>query len=305
MCGKNQVRILRLGIREDPTAPVYECGYCGLVYIDQRFPDLREYYRSQYRQLHVPSPTKSMTMDERFFFNKKQMAVPAKAFMAEVPEGAMVLEVGCGTGGFLAHLQGKYDLYASEWNPTDAEYVRAVGGIPCEEGDVTEVFPGKKFTAIVLLQVLEHQPDPLAFLRACRERLIGGGWLYIEVPNLRDALLSQYQLKAYADFWFREPHLTYWKAETIAALVNTLGLEARINWRQRYSLHNHVNWILNGVPMEDANKAIATLQPVDKRLPGAAALNRIWAQISQEYRIQVETLMCADTLIVNARRIQI
>lgn len=284
---------------------MYLCLYCGLQFIPPHFPDLRAYYRDRYRLSHDSLIGKHMTPAERYGVQHKLAAIPARDFMKEVPEGASVLEIGCSAGGFLGRLQGKYDLYGCEWNPEDAAYVRDVGGIPCEEGDLLEVFPGKSFTAIVALQVLEHQFNPMAFMRAIRERLIGGGWLFLELPNAKDALISMYQIPQYIDFWYRESHLTYWTAEPLAALLSTAGFEARINWRQRYSMHNHVNWLLHKQPMPDPLVAQGVLQPVDRRNPGAGPLNRIWADLEKTYQIQMETLFCADTLRAIGRRQQI
>lgn len=306
LCQKKQSRIYRIGIREDPTYPVQECTFCGLVFIENRIPDLREYYRSAYRLQHEHIPGAVLTPQQRFPLQRDFARVSAQRFSEQVPVGSSVLEIGCSAGGFLSHLVQKgYDCYGCEWNDEDAEFVRKVGEVPCEEGSIDEVFPGKTFTAIAAIAVLEHVADPMAFLRSCRERLIGGGWLYLETPNLRDALLSMYDLESFAKWYFREPHITYWKTETIAALLNTTGFEAHINWYQRYALHNHVNWILNGIPMQDPQMARKIMLPVPKTHPAAAALNRIWDQIEQEYRIQCETLFCADTLTVMGRRIQI
>lgn len=267
---------------------------------------MREYYRTEYRKQHEHIPGAILTPQERFHLQYGFARQSVKNFTEEVPKGSSVLEVGCSAGGFLAHLLKEgYDCYGSEWNPDDAAFVRQVGELPCEEGSLDDVYPGKTFTAIAALQVLEHVVDPLAFLRSCRDKLIGGGWLYLETPNLRDALLSQYELESYAKWYFREPHITYWKAETLGAMLNIAGFEARINWYQRYTMHNHVNWILNGVPMQDPNLARTILRPVNKELPGSAALNRIWDEVEQEYRVQMQTLYCADTLFAVARRRQI
>ena len=239
--------------------------------------------------------------------------------------GASVLEIGCAAGGFLSHLQhtegcsayrgwvtqactckqNDYDLYGCEWNPQDAKFVRDVGGIPCEEGMLKDIYPGRQFTAIVAIHVLEHQADPVAFIRDCRDRLIGGGYLYIEVPNLRDALLSFYALKSYADFYFRLPHITYWTGEPLASLLSTMGFEARLSLQQRYGLADHVNWLLTGTPMQDAYLAREFFRPLPKEHPVGPVLNRLWSRLDQDYRLQLENLMAADTLVAACRRQEI
>ena len=319
LCLRNKGRLFRTGIRESPQEPVWKCDGCGLVYLTAKVDDLRTYYREEYRRTHNQTPGKESTALERFTFQQRFSHKTAKDFRELVPTGASVLEIGCSAGGFLSHLQhtqacpaqaGKtcackkddYDLYACEWNPEDAQFVREIGEIPCEEGLVPEVFPGRKFTAIVAISVLEHQRDPAQFIRECRDRLIGGGYLYMEVPNLRDALLSFYDSKPYADFYFRQPHLTYWTAEVLGALVATMGFEARLFLTQRYGLVDHVNWLTAAAPMTDAYKAREVWRPLANDHPAAPAFNRLTSRLDQEYRLQLENLHAADTIGVLGRR---
>lgn len=322
LCRSNDTRLFRMGVRGDPLYPVHRCNHCRLVFLATPEEDLRSYYRDQYRQQYDFAPGVPNGPEARFQFQVQFCQQSIKSFRELVPEGASVLEVGCGAGGFLSRLQhaercpfhlrrpctcthDSYDLYGSEWNPEDAAYVRDVGEIPCEEGEIKDIYPGRTFTAIVAIQVLEHQADPVEFIRQCRDRLIGGGYLYLEVPNLRDAMLSFYDKKEYADFWFRKPHLTYWTGETLAALVSTMGFEAKMGLMQRYGLANHINWIMNGTPMDDPYQARRFFRPVDADHPVGPVLNRLWSRLDQDYRLQMENLFGADTISCSGRRQEI
>jgi hypothetical protein len=86
-----------------------------------------------------------------------------------------VVEVGCGKGRFLEVL----------W----ARGIDAIGFDPAYEGGDTRIrtqlFGADvriRATAIVLRHVLEHIPDPVAFLAAIRDANGGGGTIYVEVP---------------------------------------------------------------------------------------------------------------------------
>ena len=52
-------------------------------------------------------------------------------------------------------------------------------------------------------------------------------------------------------------------------------------------------------------KAAAPIKPVHPKHPLAPSLNRIFARIDKEYKIQMETLGCTDQLRVFARRAEI
>jgi SAM-dependent methyltransferase len=90
-------------------------------------------------------------------------------------DGYSLIEVGCGKGYFLEHLQ--------------QVGFRVTGLDPTYEGDnpgiVKEYFRpalGLHGDAIVLRHVLEHVPDPVTFLTELRDSNGGHGKIYVEVP---------------------------------------------------------------------------------------------------------------------------
>lgn len=301
----NESSILRTGIRGNPDTPVFHCPNCFLQFIDPPSQDLREYYRSKYRDDHDVVPGQRLTPEQRFIAQRPYATDIAARFKKYVPRGGSVLEIGCSSGFLLDSIGEGYDRYGSEWNPEDAAYVREVGELPCEEGDVKDIYPGKKFTAIIATQVLEHQADPVQFLQDCKERLIGGGYIYLEVPNAWDALVTVYQNEAYTDFWYRDSHITYWARETLASVLGGLGFEAHVKATQRYGLQNHINWMLNNVPMDDIDQSQGYFKPVGLEHPLAGILNRGTSRLDKEYRTELIAYFCSDTLYVEGRRREI
>jgi len=307
LCRHKTGKQIRTGIRGDPTVPVYRCKRCLLQYIDPSLiGDVHEYYQGEYREKHDVTVGERMTSEERFKMMRVSMEEPANHFEDEIPKGGSVLEVGCSSGYFMDTLaQRGYTMYGAEWNPEDAAYVRDVGGYPCEEGTLDDIYPGKTFNAVVAMAVLEHQPDPIAFLRQLKLKLIGGGWLFLTVPNAADALLTAYGIPEYKDFWYRKPHITYWEVETLSAALGALGFEAKVSTRQRYSLANHLNWKMHGTPMKNYREATSYLKPIDTQHPVAGVLNRLTMMLDKQYRVQLETLKCSDTIVAWARRREI
>jgi 2-polyprenyl-3-methyl-5-hydroxy-6-metoxy-1,4-benzoquinol methylase len=303
LCNNVKTKLLRTGIREDPECPVFKCPKCLLQYIEPRFTDVREYYRSQYRDGHDAVIGQRLTPEERFRQYWQSSAESAKRIMDFFPKGSSVLEIGCSAGQILDHMnQGGYDVFGAEWNPEDAAWVRDVGGIPCETGDIDEVYPGKKFDAIVALQVLEHQPDPAAFIRKIKDRLIGGGYLYLELPSASDALLTVYGIPEYKDFFYRESHVTYWEQETLAAFIGAMGFEAQVSIRQRYGLQDHMHWMMNHAPMPSFKEATTYMDFAPKEHPLHGILARTTTKLDKEYRVALETVKAADTIIAKCRR---
>ena len=100
-----------------------------------------------------------------------------------------LLDVGCGNGQFLA------TAAAVGWNATGIDFdeqavaaARRLPGVRAEVGDLMDqAFPAAAFDAIVLNNVIEHVPDPVATFAECARLLRPGGRLVMITPNL-DAL---------------------------------------------------------------------------------------------------------------------
>jgi len=305
LCKKGENKQIRQGVRHNPDTIVYVCANCYVQFIEPPFENLKEYYQEEYRTKYDVQPGTQISPEERFLRMRPFMRDSANRVKALLTPGSSVLEIGCSSGYMLDALGDTYDRFGLEWNPEDAAYVRDVGGIPCEESSIVDCYPGQRFNAIVAMQVLEHQVDPIEFLKQCKERLIGGGYLYIEVPNSMDGMVTVFSCPEYRDFWYREPHITYWSRETLASSLGALGFEAHIKVYQRYGLVNLINWLLIGKPMEDVREAMEWFQPVPENHPMAGVLNRGISKLDKEYRVLMSSYGCADTLFALGRRREI
>lgn len=305
VCRYEKSRVIHVGVREDPEYLVYLCSHCRLQFLTPPFDDLRTYYREEYRKTHDVAPGILMTAEERFHISQRLSVSNALVFKEHVPKGMSVLEIGPSSGGFISHLVDDYECYGNEWNSEDAAFVRDVGEIPCEEGDITEVYPGKTFGCIVARDVLEHVPDPVAWLKSIKDRLIGGGWIYLEVPNANDPLVTVYDIPEYKRFWYRLPHITYWNADVLAAVLGQCAIQARVSYFQRYGLLNHMSWMLNRAPMQDPIEARQMFKPVAKGHPVAPTWNRDMVTLDQMYRLTCEAHLATDALRVIGCQVEI
>lgn len=99
--------------------------------------------------------------------------------------GLRVLEIGCGSGYLLARLKEMgADVVGIEPGDQGREGA-ATYGVPIVHAPFTgpDQFPGRTFDLILHHCVLEHVPDPLAFLRAQRGMLAPAGRVIVGVPD--------------------------------------------------------------------------------------------------------------------------
>jgi SAM-dependent methyltransferase len=103
-----------------------------------------------------------------------------------------VLDVGCGTGFLLERLAERgYAGLGVDLSPESVEIAQrrlaeigAADRLRAVVGSAYEP-PEGPFDLITLTDVLEHLEDPVACLRALRERLSPGGLLVVSTPNRR------------------------------------------------------------------------------------------------------------------------
>ena len=102
-----------------------------------------------------------------------------------VPHGRL-LDVGCGAASYLARMRELgWEVQGVDLSHDAARVARERYGIPVEVGMLSEArFPDNRFAVITMSHVIEHVPDPLAYLAECRRILAPGGRLIVRTPNL-------------------------------------------------------------------------------------------------------------------------
>lgn len=102
---------------------------------------------------------------------------------AELPEGARLLDVGCGTGFFLEEAAGRYDVSGLDPSPQAVGFCRQRGLSGVREGGVESLADlAPDFDAVTFFDVLEHLPDDLGALTLTRRVLRPGGRVVVSVP---------------------------------------------------------------------------------------------------------------------------
>jgi 2-polyprenyl-3-methyl-5-hydroxy-6-metoxy-1,4-benzoquinol methylase len=96
-----------------------------------------------------------------------------------------VLEIGAAHGGFVAMMrQAGFDAHGLELSPSIVEFAANTFSVPMLTGpieDQTSIAPGS-LDAIVLMDVIEHLPDPLGTLARCFDLLKPNGILLAQTP---------------------------------------------------------------------------------------------------------------------------
>lgn len=133
------------------------------------------------------------------------------------PETGRMLDLGCGNGAMLRSFSQQMPGWSLAGNELGDRYRNEIEAIPGVESlyiGEPESVPGA-FDAITMLHVLEHVPDPVAYLRRLIAKLAPGGRIVVEVPDHRQTAFDL----AVAD------HCTHFSLDTLRAVFEAAGLE--------------------------------------------------------------------------------
>jgi SAM-dependent methyltransferase len=191
----------------------------------------------------------------------------AKA-LEHVEAGSRVLDIGCGTGNFLAAARAKGASVAGIELNTKSVAVAQGRGLDVTPNLVERYAEGREetFDVVCTFQVLEHIPRPKSFLTACVRLLRKGGLLVVGVPN-NDGFLK------YADdavLNFPPHHMALWTAESLEALQKLFPLEVVRTEREPLTV---VDWYL--AVMERRYLPWRPLRTLYHRIGGSSLARRI------------------------------
>jgi 2-polyprenyl-3-methyl-5-hydroxy-6-metoxy-1,4-benzoquinol methylase len=155
------------------------CLQCGFIYQNPR-PSEEE--RLQSYQHYLPQGTAEIEAWGR-------MMEPIFTKAADLIEHAMpkgrLLDVGTGYGFFPALMHGRgWKVMGLEASAAGARYGQERWGFPILAQPWEKAsFPKKEFNVVTAFYVIEHLPDPLAFLREVHRILQPGGIILLRYPH--------------------------------------------------------------------------------------------------------------------------
>jgi methionine biosynthesis protein MetW len=165
------------------------------------------------------------------------LAASHRLALAEVPDGARVLDVGCATGYLAAELRRRgCEVIGVEVDPAAAAQARAhcsevvIGDLesPFTHGEVARAAAGG-VDVVLCADVLEHLRDPWAVLAWLRTlmRVGGPGLAIISVPNIAHWTARRELLRGrfpYAEFGlFDRTHLRFFTRASAQELARRAG----------------------------------------------------------------------------------
>ena len=151
------------------------------------------------------------------------------ALLRRTASPARALDVGCGHGGFVAVLRSLgFDATGLELSPSVVEFARATFGIPVEVGRLEDrlEITSSSIDLLVLMDVLEHLPDPLTTMRRAADVLRPDGLIFFQTPSYPESSTLA-ELKERDDLFLRmlvPEHLYLFSRSSVQRLLQEVGI---------------------------------------------------------------------------------
>lgn len=210
---------------------IQQCESCGFAHI-QPFP-ARAARAAFYAGSEVAArkekkrrgPLKRVAAFARHWLRKLSGRTKGTVFLRELtrrlPAGSRVLDIGCGTGAFLATARTRYQCTGIEISDDLAALARELG-VEVLVGDFCDYpFGDRRFDAVAMVSLLEHLHQPLAALRQCRALLAPGGLLLLKTVN--HGGLNRRLMGAKWSGYRPPDHLVYFDPASLTRALKTAG----------------------------------------------------------------------------------
>jgi 2-polyprenyl-3-methyl-5-hydroxy-6-metoxy-1,4-benzoquinol methylase len=200
------------------------CGGCGNLYTYQYPEELLT--QADHPALIRPDPEKALTAvrQANAIILSTWSAILNK--LGGYTKGRELLEVGIGEGCLLAvALEMGYAADAVEIVAQSAQEVADILRIPIWNGDFLDYHPDKRYSVIIMGDVIEHVTDPERALRNARELLAEDGVLWLSTPNFEGSFTRM--LKFSDPMWLEPYHISYFSFAGIRTLAEKCGFTVR------------------------------------------------------------------------------
>jgi SAM-dependent methyltransferase len=247
-------------IEEHGRYKLFGCGACGLQFWEPReMPDAR-----WYEQMYGGRDKKLLPLEpgHKYFLGDPR-----------APRGGLLLDIGCGTGNFLAAARDAgYGVTGIEMDRNAACFAREQLGLekvfPLAISEFTEQHAEERFDVVTFFEVLEHQATPVEFLRKVKACARSGGVIALSVPN-RERWLTGPDVLDYPP-----NHFLRWNAASLRNCLSAQGFEV-LSVREQPAGLAHTAQMINmalrtGMSKTAVGKASASFRDVMQMPPDQA-----------------------------------
>ncbi len=227
------------------TYGVSRCQQCAALYVNPvpNLEALTDYYNNcacnlMLQDLYKRRSTgpKNFIMDDRV----EMIVARIRSRIAQAHDKTDILEIGCGSGRFLANLNGVLEEQGlrEKTRLTGVDIDRNAVALNTDSrldlrGMPIESFlaqTSKQFDILLHFELIEHLADPFEFMNNCKKLLKDGGMMIFTTPNMRgfELAASDYNgFRLIAHGIFPPMHLNAFSTDNVSLFVIRCGFKIK------------------------------------------------------------------------------
>jgi 2-polyprenyl-3-methyl-5-hydroxy-6-metoxy-1,4-benzoquinol methylase len=242
------------------TFVIFQCSECHFGFVNPT-PSLKYIVDFYTAAEHTPRTTREVLFEEESDPNSAMDARRLVTNLKSIVRGGDLLDAGCGYGFFSreAMRQG-FAVDALEIADNERAIATEIAGI----APVAEMFETfiteKRYSAMIMSQVLEHAREPIKWLHKAKELMKPNGVLAVALPNFASMFATALKEK---DPYVSPPaHLNYFNANNLVRLAKLNKLEViKIETLTRFQAKPFISRL--GQPLGHVgHKALSPLWPL-------------------------------------------
>lgn len=203
---------------------VYRCGSCGYGIT---YPGIKKNQIGKFYARYYPLASYSALDIKNLAKIPSKFARWVKGLNHTchwyIRKNKKVLDIGSGSGVSLLEIRKLGGIgFGIEPDPNAQKIAKRLH-LKVFPGFLTDnPFPGVKFDYVTASQVIEHDPDPVDFLKVARQRLNKGGKIILSFPNI-DSLYEIIFKEKWLN-WHVPYHLSFMSKKSLQIAVDKAGL---------------------------------------------------------------------------------
>lgn len=272
---------------------VVRCPKCGFVQLtpDPTTQDIVDFYDNDMQAKALwPNGNQYDILEKKAEGDNLRRRLWLEEYVPYVAQ-AKILDFGCGYGFFVHELcQQGYDAMGVDASINRIRLAKLHKKGKFLRHSVDESFETSYqnfFDAITAFHVLEHVNQPSKMVADLLSMVKPGGFLFFEVPNIDDEMITQ--IKEYADHQWQFGHLSYFDKKSLEVVASQGGAsEFFIKGVQRYGLDHLFKWRSDKKP--------------NLKAPDYSETIPLFEHIERKYRDDREGRMTCDTLTLTIQR---
>lgn len=236
------------------SATIYDCNQCGVGFL----PSSQGFSSGYYEGTNYRDTVGEASDAESFLKLHDAEQLGRYPLLNRVAlRDRVVADVGCAAGSFLDGLRGLTSTTIGiEPSREYHDSLRQRGHLTYSDLSAASQDWQQRVHLAVSFSVIEHVPEPVAFLRQIRALLAPDGQLLISTPNRRDVLL-EVGCEPYRRFFYRSVHTHYFDRDSLQMAARLAGFDQfEPRYVHRFDFANFVAWLRDSRPVGNSGPIV-------------------------------------------------